>query len=84
MTAHAEHPAPSPRAMPYAVAITLMGLEIFLAVAFVPGGRPARSARTPSASAVSGVWLAGLITPVQPAAQPGAARVSIGLRMDRR
>src|SRR5262252_3472942 len=38
-----------------------------------PGGMPARSASTASASAENGVWLAGRITPVQPAAQPGPA-----------
>ena len=38
-----------------------------------PGGIPARSASTASASAENGVWLAGRITPVQPAAQPGPA-----------
>jgi len=38
-----------------------------------PGGMPARSARTASASAENGVWLAGRITPVHPAAQPGPA-----------
>ena len=36
-----------------------------------PGGMPARSASTAIASAENGVWLAGRITPVQPAAQPG-------------
>ena len=38
-----------------------------------PGGMPARSASTASARAENGVWLAGRITPVQPAAQPGPA-----------
>ncbi|GJD69065.1 hypothetical protein MMMDOFMJ_1991 [Methylobacterium gnaphalii] len=38
-----------------------------------PGGRPARSASTPRASAENGVSLAGRSTPVQPAAQPGPA-----------
>src|SRR5262245_2274453 len=38
-----------------------------------PGGKPARSARTASASADRGVWLAGLMTPAQPTAQPGPA-----------
>ncbi len=38
-----------------------------------PGGIPARSAKTASARAENGVWLAGRITPVQPAAQPGPA-----------
>lgn len=36
-----------------------------------PAGSPARSASTAIASAENGVWLAGRITPVQPAAQPG-------------
>src|SRR5919202_5028592 len=35
-----------------------------------PGGMPARSASTAIAGALNGVWLAGRITPVQPAAQP--------------
>jgi hypothetical protein len=38
-----------------------------------PGGMPARSASTPSASAEKGVSVAGRMTPVQPAAQPGPA-----------
>ena len=38
-----------------------------------PGGMPARSASSASASADSGVWLAGLSTIVQPAASAGAA-----------
>src|SRR6185312_2820427 len=38
-----------------------------------PGGMPARSASTASARAEKGVWLAGRITPVQPAAHPGPA-----------
>ncbi len=38
-----------------------------------PAGSPARSASTAIASAENGVWLAGRITPVQPAAQPGPA-----------
>src|SRR5690606_7363391 len=38
-----------------------------------PGGRPASSASAASASAENGVWLAGRITPVQPAAQPAPA-----------
>src|SRR3546814_4515059 len=37
-----------------------------------PGGRPARSASTPSASAEYGVCVAGLQTTVQPAASAGA------------
>ena len=38
-----------------------------------PGGMPARSASSASASAENGVWLAGRITTVQPAASPGPA-----------
>jgi hypothetical protein len=38
-----------------------------------PAGMPARSASTASARAEKGVWLAGRMTPVQPAAQPGPA-----------
>ena len=38
-----------------------------------PLGTPARSASTASASADSGVWLAGLTTMVQPAASAGPA-----------
>ena len=37
-----------------------------------PGGKPARCASSPSASAVSGVSSAGLITQAQPAASAGA------------
>jgi len=37
-----------------------------------PAGKPARSASTASASAVSGVDSAGLTTTGQPAARPGA------------
>ncbi len=37
-----------------------------------PGGRPARTASSPSAKAVSGVSGAGLITQAQPAAKAGA------------
>ncbi len=36
-----------------------------------PGGRPASSASTASASADSGVWLAGFSTTAQPAARAG-------------
>ncbi len=38
-----------------------------------PPGMPARSASTAIARAENGVWLAGRITPAQPAAQPGPA-----------
>ena len=38
-----------------------------------PAGMPARSARTANAKAENGVWLAGRMTPVHPAAQPGPA-----------
>src|SRR3954465_7199031 len=38
-----------------------------------PGGRPARSAKTAIASAENGVWLAGRMTPVHPAAHPAPA-----------
>ena len=37
-----------------------------------PGGTPASSARSPSAIAVSGVWLAGFSTTVLPQASAGA------------
>eukprot|EP01022_Parablepharisma_sp_SALTPOND_P035027 TRINITY_DN93918_c0_g1_i1.p2 TRINITY_DN93918_c0_g1~~TRINITY_DN93918_c0_g1_i1.p2 ORF type:complete len:118 (-),score=17.86 TRINITY_DN93918_c0_g1_i1:39-392(-) len=38
-----------------------------------PAGMPARSASSPNASAVIGVWLAGLTTMEQPAASAGPA-----------
>ncbi|MNT42800.1 hypothetical protein D3C72_1792370 [compost metagenome] len=38
-----------------------------------PFGMPARSARTAIARAEKGVWVAGRMTPVQPADQPGPA-----------
>ena len=38
-----------------------------------PAGTPARSASSASASAVSGVWLAGFTTMLQPAASAGPA-----------
>src|SRR5690606_41788515 len=37
------------------------------------GGRPVSSASAAKAKAENGVWLAGRITPVQPAAQPAPA-----------
>lgn len=41
MTAPADQPSDSLRATPYAIAIILLGLAIFLTVAFLPGGTDA-------------------------------------------
>jgi hypothetical protein len=44
MTAPADHPAANLRATPYAIAIIVLGLAIFLPVTFLPGGTDAAPA----------------------------------------
>src|SRR5512146_487402 len=57
-----------------------IGPEVPVTTDSTPLGMPARSASTHNASAEYGVWLAGLMTMVQPAASAGPAlRVIIAL-----
>lgn len=61
MTAPAPHPATSRRSLPYAIAIILLGLAIFLTVTFLPGGTDAapaaRFARVDAAFAALPDWV---------------------------